>query len=71
MNVHFIHFDILSHTKIFDIDMLTSTSTFIILREEYCSTIIAEDIDWSRYRIDDFETVLIFFIFYLCESLCQ
>ena len=31
---HFIPFDVLSHSKILDVDMLTSTSTFIILREE-------------------------------------
>jgi hypothetical protein len=54
LNEHFIHFDILSHTKILDIDMLTFAFTFIILREEYRKTIIAEDLDWSYYRIDKF-----------------
>jgi hypothetical protein len=55
LNEHFIYFDVLSHTKILDVDMLTSASIFIILRKEYGSTIIAEDFDWSRYRIDNFE----------------
>jgi hypothetical protein len=56
LNEHFIPFDVLSHMKILDVDMLTSASTFIILRKEYGSTIIVEDLDWSRYRIDNFET---------------
>jgi hypothetical protein len=45
LNEHFIYFDVLSHTKILDVDMLTSASIFIILRKEYGSTIIAEDFD--------------------------
>jgi hypothetical protein len=56
LNEHFIYFYVLSHLKVLDVDMCTSTSTFIILREENGSTIIAEDLDWSRYRIDNFET---------------
>jgi hypothetical protein len=55
LNKHFIHFDVLSHTKILDVDILTSASTFIILIKEYGNTIIVEDLDWSRYRIDNFE----------------
>ena len=42
--------------KVLDVDMFTSASTFIIFGEEYGSTIIAEDLDWSLYRIDNFET---------------
>jgi hypothetical protein len=56
LNELFIPLDVLSHTKILDVDMFASTSTFIILRNEYGKTIIAEDLDWSRYRIDNFET---------------
>jgi hypothetical protein len=56
LNEHFISLDVLSHPKVLDVDMLTSASTFIILIEENGSTIIAEDLDWSRYRIDNFET---------------
>jgi hypothetical protein len=55
LNKHFIHFDVLSHTKIRDVDILTSASTFIILIKEYGNTIIVEDLDWPRYRIDNFE----------------
>jgi hypothetical protein len=56
LNEHFIPLDVLSHSKVLDVDMLTSASTFIILREENGSTIIVEDLDWSRYRINNFET---------------
>jgi hypothetical protein len=56
LNEHFIHLDVFSHLKVLDVDMLTSASTFIIFREENGSTIIAEDLDWFRYRIDNFET---------------
>jgi hypothetical protein len=42
LNEHFIYFDVLSHMKMLDADILTFVSTFIILKEEYCSTIIAD-----------------------------
>jgi hypothetical protein len=38
LNEHFIPFDILSHSKVLDVDMLTFASTFIILKEEYGRT---------------------------------
>jgi hypothetical protein len=55
LNEHFISFYVLSHPKVLDVDMFTSTFTFIILREENGSKIIVEDLDWSRYRINHFE----------------
>ena len=42
LNEHFIPLDVISHPKVLDVDMFTSASTFIILREENGSTIIAE-----------------------------
>jgi hypothetical protein len=56
LNEHFIHFDVLSHPKVLNADMLTSVFTFIILREENGSKIIAKDLDWSCYRVNNFET---------------
>ncbi len=47
--------NVLSHSKILDVNILTSTCTPIIFRKENCSSVIAEDLDSCCYKIDNFE----------------